>query len=194
MARTREFDEEAAFNKALDVFWQKGLRATTMLDLAQATGVQRGSLYNAYGDKEEVFVQAFERYAAEFLAEAEKALTKPGLRPALSAFFDLTVRTITKGTPARGCLSTKTAFDLDAASPRVVEALRTMLESLAAIVFAALSTDDRKAQLTVSPEEATQLIVAMTRALGVLERVYGDKKGLRSTASALINALARGDE
>ncbi|CAB3766959.1 TetR/AcrR family transcriptional regulator [Paraburkholderia humisilvae] len=191
MARTREFDEEEAFEKALEVFWLKGLRGTTMLDLAQATGVQRGSLYHAYGDKEEVFVQAFGRYASAFLADAGKALARPDLREALSSFFDVSIRTITKGTPQRGCLSTRTAFDLDAASPRVAQALKAMLDELAAIVLAALDTEERKSQLNVSPEEATSLIVATTRALGVLERVYTDRKTLRRTASALVNALLR---
>lgn len=191
MARTREFDEEEAFEKALEVFWLKGFRGTTMLDLAEATGVQRGSLYHAYGDKEEVFVQAFERYAAAFLASVTKALTQPDLTDALSAFFDVSIRTITKGTPARGCLSTRTAFDLDAASPRVTESLKALLDKLSAIIMITLDTDERKAQLSVSPKEATSLIVAMTRGLGVLERVYADKKALRNTASALVKALVR---
>src|ERR1700709_1948256 len=106
MARLREFDEEDAFTKRLEVFWLKGRRGTTMLDLASATGIQRGSLYNAYGDKEEVFIQAFQRYAGRFLADAQKALGKPDLRMALTSFFDVSVRMITAGTPSRGCLST----------------------------------------------------------------------------------------
>jgi len=191
MARTREFDEDTAFEKALEVFWAKGLRGTTMLDLAQATGVQRGSLYHAYGDKEEIFVQAFERYASTFLADAGNSLAKPDLREALSSFFDVSIRTITKGNPSRGCLSTKTAFDLDAASPRVAAALKTLIDELSAIVLAALDTDERKFRLSVSPERATLLIVAMTRSLGVFERVYADKKVLRRTAQALIDALVR---
>jgi TetR/AcrR family transcriptional regulator, transcriptional repressor for nem operon len=45
-----------------------------MLDLAKSTGVQRCSLYNAYGDKEEIFLRVFERYAERFIADARKAL------------------------------------------------------------------------------------------------------------------------
>jgi len=191
MARTREFNEEEAFDKALEVFWFKGLRGTTMNDLALATGVQRGSLYHAYGDKGEVFVRVFERYAATFLADARKSLAKSDLREALASFFATSIRAITKGTPARGCLSTKTAFDLAGASPRVASALKDMMEELSGIVLAALDTSERKSRLNVSPEEATLLILAMTRALGVLERVYSDRKTLRRTASALINTLLR---
>jgi AcrR family transcriptional regulator len=192
MARLREFDEEDAFSKALDVFWHKGLRGTTMLDLASATGIQRGSLYNAYGDKEEVFVRAFQRYAGRFLADVQKALSKPDLRTALTAFFDVSVRTITAGSPSRGCLSTRTAFDLDEASPRVAESLKAMLDTLGQLLMSALDTRERRAQLTMPPEQAVRLIVATTRGIGVLERVYGDRKSLKLTTAALVNALLKG--
>jgi len=76
-----------------------------MLDLAKSTGVQRGSLYNAYGDKEEIFLRVFERYADRFIADARKALNKPDPRDALDTFFAFAVQSITKGSPARGCLS-----------------------------------------------------------------------------------------
>jgi len=192
MARLREFDEEDAFSKALEVFWAKGLRGTTMLDLADATGIQRGSLYNAYGDKEQVFIHAFQRYTGRFLADAQKALGRPDLRAALTAFFDVSIRTITAGTPSRGCLSTRTAFDLDGASPRVAQALKAMLDTLGELLMTALNTKERRAQLTMPPEQAVRLIVTTTRGIGVMERVYEDRKSLKLTTAALIDALLKG--
>jgi len=117
MAGVRQFDEDEAFAQALDVFWRKGYRATSMIDLADATGVQRGSLYNAYGDKEEIFLRVFDRYTSRFVADARKALDKPDLHDALNAFFDFAIRSILRGSPARGCLSTKTAIETDSESP-----------------------------------------------------------------------------
>ncbi len=70
MAGVRQFDEAAAMEAALSLFWRQGLAATSMPDLAGATGVQRGSLYNAYGDKEAIFLRAFDLYAERFLAAA----------------------------------------------------------------------------------------------------------------------------
>ena len=60
MAGVRQFDEGAMIATALDLFWRQGLAATSMPDLAQATGIQRGSLYNAYGDKETIFLRSFD--------------------------------------------------------------------------------------------------------------------------------------
>ena len=75
MVGVRQFDEDEVIATALDVFWRKGLHDATMQDLAAATGVQRGSLYNAYGDKEAIFLRAFDRYTEQFLEGAGNALS-----------------------------------------------------------------------------------------------------------------------
>ncbi len=77
MVGTRQFDEDALLEVALKTFWQNGFAATSMIDVAEATGVQRGSLYNAYGDKERLFLLAFERYASRFLDFVRQALSNP---------------------------------------------------------------------------------------------------------------------
>src|SRR5258706_706967 len=189
MAGVRKFDEDSAFAEALNVFWTKGFRATSMLDLAEATGVQRGSLYNAYGDKEEIFMRVFERYAARFLADARKALDKPDPRDALTAFFAFAIRSIMQGSPARGCLSTKTAIQLDPESPRVREALQKMIDVLEAPVLEALDTDQARQKLAIAPQQAARLIVTMTRGIAVMERVYEDPKRLKETTAALVDTL-----
>jgi TetR/AcrR family transcriptional regulator, transcriptional repressor for nem operon len=62
MARPREFDETAALDAAVACFWQRGYEATSVRDLADKMGISAPSLYNAYGDKHALFVQALERY------------------------------------------------------------------------------------------------------------------------------------
>ena len=78
MVGVRQFDEQEVIALALDVFWRKGLNDATMQDLAAATGVQRGSLYNAYGDKEAIFLRAFDQYARDFLESVAKLLAEIG--------------------------------------------------------------------------------------------------------------------
>jgi AcrR family transcriptional regulator len=191
MAGVRQFNEDDAFAHALDLFWRKGFRATSMLDLAEATGVQRGSLYNAYGDKEELFIRVFERYAERFVADARRALDKPDVHDALTSFFTYLIRSMTQGSPARGCLSTRTAVEFDPAAPRPREAVQGLLDKLEAAVLTVLDTRDARAQLTMPPQQAASLVVMTTRGIAVMERVYGDPKKLRQTAFALVDALVR---
>ena len=109
MVGVRQFDEQEVIALALDVFWRKGLHDATMQDLAAATGVQRGSLYNAYGDKEAIFLRAFDQYAVQFLETAGHALAEGDVAERLRNFFDVIIVNMTSGSPSRGCLTTRTA-------------------------------------------------------------------------------------
>jgi len=189
MAGVRQFDETALLNTALDVFWRKGLRATSMLDLAEATGVQRGSLYNAFGSKEELFLLAFDIYAETFLDSAREALDTPDTKRALQAFFKVAIGNMIAGSPARGCFTTKTATEINQDEPRIQDKVRQLLTDLEKIIQTALSTSAASRNLTLSPTQTAAVIVTFTRGLAVLERVHQDPKRLHHNAAALIKVL-----
>src|ERR1700756_3545753 len=119
MVGVRQFDEQEVIATALDVFWRKGLHDATMQDLAEATGVQRGSLYNAYGDKEAIFLRAFDQYAREFLASVEDLVADGDVATRLKNFFDSAIVNMTSGSPPRGCLTTRTALNAGISSEAV---------------------------------------------------------------------------
>lgn len=189
MAGRRQFDEQHTLGRILDVFWNQGYGATSMQDLATATGVQRGSLYNAYRDKESLFLRVFQDYADAFLVEAIAALDQPDIRRALEDFFDFTIDSMTRGTPARGCLSTKTATDTQADAEPIRSAIRGMLDRLEGVLAERLSHEDAVGLLNVPPAEAARVLVTMTRGTVVIERVYQDPDRLRTTARSLITML-----
>ena len=191
MVGTRQFDEDEMLAGALEVFWRKGFTGTSMIDLAEATGIQRGSLYNAYGDKEQLFLLAFDRYTQRFLESAEQALSASDVRTALNAFFETAIANMTSGSPPRGCLTTKTALDLDTAGPAIEARVKRLIGDLTALLTAALSHADAKAELTVAPDAAADLIVTFTRGLAVMERVHHNRKRLKQTAAQLVQVLFR---
>ena len=189
MAGVRQFDEDKLIAGALDVFWEKGLPGTSMIDLAEATGVQRGSLYNAYGDKEALFLLAFDRYAYRFLEAARMALDDPDPRRALRCFFKVAIANMTSGSPSRGCLTTKTAIEAVRASPRVQKRLRLLLNELEASVAGALSHAPARQSLALAPRRAARIVVTFSRGLAVMERVYHQPAELTDAAEALVDAL-----
>ncbi|GHH79452.1 TetR family transcriptional regulator [Streptomyces sulfonofaciens] len=173
--------------RALEVFGTHGYRATSMLDLAAGTGVQRGSLYHAYGGKEQLFLKVFGDYSGRFLAEAARELRRADKRAALLAFFDFCVRTFTAGAPSRGCLSTRTAVDAGTDVPAVQAAVRGFLGDLEDVVRDGLAAVD--GDLTVDLAAAARLVVTTTRGLAVLERAHYGPAELRDTAATLVTAL-----
>lgn len=189
MVGVRQFDEAETLERALALFWAKGYASTSMQDLAEATGVLRGSLYNAYKDKESLFLAAYERYRARLLREAEAALAAPTAREAIEQFFKWSIRSMTTGTPARGCLTTKTATDHDADSERIRAALRDFLDTLEAAVRRRLAEAGSAERLALPPSEAARLVIAMTRGIVVLHGVYQDKRRLQDSARTLLAVL-----
>src|SRR3954454_20321978 len=72
--RPRGFDTEAAVERAMNVFWSRGYHATALPDLLRATGLSRGSLYAAFGDKHSLFLRALDRYIADALTRMDLEL------------------------------------------------------------------------------------------------------------------------
>ncbi len=74
MARTREFDTEAAVSRAMELFWLRGYEATSVRDLTQHLGIGQGSLYAAFGGKDGLYRAALEHYRTTLAAAALRGL------------------------------------------------------------------------------------------------------------------------
>ncbi|MGJ5633055.1 TetR/AcrR family transcriptional regulator [Nostoc sp. CALU 1950] len=80
MGRPREFDTDDALNRAMHVFWRKGYLGTSLSDLTEAMGINRPSLYAAFGNKESLFRKVLDRYADGPSAYLREALKEPTAR------------------------------------------------------------------------------------------------------------------
>jgi AcrR family transcriptional regulator len=189
MAGVRQFDEQQVIAIALDVFWRKGLHDATMQDLAAATGVQRGSLYNAYGDKEAIFLRAFDQYAGHFLEAAGGALAQgAGAAARLRNFLDLIIVNMTSGSPPRGCLTTRTALDGAISSRAVRQRVHALLGRLEQLIGQAIgcAADGR---LASDANRLARVVVTFTRGLAVMERAGYGRTQLKEAAATFVDAL-----
>jgi len=192
MVGARQFDEHEVIALALDVFWRKGLHDATMQDLAAATGVQRGSLYNAYGDKETIFLRAFDAYAEQFLETAGRALAQGEEAAArLRNFLDVVIVNMTGGSPQRGCLTTRTALDAAISSAEVRQRVQGILSGLEQLIAKAIGSAPGKLP-PVDPRRLARVIVTFTRGLAVMQRAGYSRKQLKEAAATFVDALVGG--
>lgn len=192
--RPREFDHDDVLRIAFDQFWRKGVRGTSLSDIARDAGVQRGSLYNAFGSKEALFLQAYERYAGDYLIALQKALGVGTLRKRLTAFFDLTITNFRSGTPARGCPTTRGLMELGPAEGEGLDeearqAFARLISRITALVQETLEAAAERGEFSGNPAAAALHIMTVTRGLGVLERAYGDEPQLRKIAGHTIDLV-----
>src|SRR5213594_1706663 len=102
--RTRQFDVDEALDRALEVFWARGYQGATLPELTRAMGINRPSLYAAFGNKEQLFRKALERYQTGPMSFLAEALKKPTARAVAEASFSGFVRMQRDRNKARGCL------------------------------------------------------------------------------------------
>ena len=192
MVGVRQFDEQEMIATALDVFWRKGLHDATMQDLAAATGVQRGSLYNAYGDKEAIFQRAFDQYAGQLIDSCGQALAEgDDIAARLQSFLDLLIVNMTSGSPPRGCLTTRTALDGAISSAAVRQRVQGVLSRLEQLVSKAISSAPDK-RLAANANRLARVVVTFTRGLAVMERAGYSRKQLKESAATFVDALVGG--
>ena len=192
MVGVRQFDEQEVIALALDVFWRKGLNDATMQDLAAATGVQRGSLYNAYGDKEAIFQRAFDQYAGQLIESCGQALAEgDDIAARLQNFLDLLIVNMTSGSPPRGCLTTRTALDIAISSAAVRQRVQGVISRLEQLVSKAISSAPDK-RLAANANRLARVVVTFTRGLAVMERAGYSRKQLKESAATFVDALVGG--
>jgi TetR/AcrR family transcriptional repressor of nem operon len=194
--RPREFDHDAVLRIAFDQVWRKGLRGALLSEIAREAGVQRGSLYNAFGSKEALFLAAYDRYAGDYLAAIETTLGSGTLRDSLTAFFEMTIRNFRSGTPPRGCPTTRGLMELDSSASadaalhdQARAAFAALVTRITALLEAAFVRAASRGEFSGDATAAAWQIATVTRGLAVLERAFDDEPQLRNIAAHTIDLV-----
>ena len=127
IGRPAEFDREEALEKAMGLFWRNGYEATGLTDLTTEMGIGRQSLYNAFGDKHSLFVEAMKHYASRNTRPLIDMLRAPdsGVTSIRQA-FEAVVSHLTSG-DCCGCLLTNSIVELAPHDEQVAEVVRSAL-------------------------------------------------------------------
>ncbi|MFC4150029.1 TetR/AcrR family transcriptional regulator [Micromonospora mangrovi] len=105
IGRPREFDADQALDRAMEVFWRHGYEGASLADLTAAMGINKPSLYAAFGNKEGLFRKVVARYADVEMAYARSALDQPTAREVAAALLRDNVVALTRPDRPAGCLS-----------------------------------------------------------------------------------------
>src|ERR1043165_6246803 len=141
--RPRSFDADAVLDKARAVFWNLGYAATSLDDLAAATGLNRPSLYAAFGDKHALYMAALERSRSEGTAALTAALQIEGpLRDVLTLILERTTDIYRRGDAGqRGCFLIGTAVTQAVDDPDARAMLARYVADMDALFLARLSRE-----------------------------------------------------
>ena len=129
--RPREFDREAALVRALDVFWRRGYEPASITELCAAMSINPPSLYSAFGNKAQLFLEAVTYYEKTYWEATWTAMgSDRNLRRGITEFFRDAARILTSTEIPCGCLVVLAGINVSAESEDVIEALKVLrLES-----------------------------------------------------------------
>ena len=186
MGRPREFDESQALGRITEVFWAKGFEGTSMSDLVEATGLKKGSLYAAFGDKQAMYLAALGHYDREWISGLVRCLSedKPPMAR-LERLLQSAINGAAGRKAARGCFLCNAAVDrapADRAAKRVVKASLARLETALVGLAAALPLDQ--------PEKTAQHLLSVYFGLRVLAKGGAAPADLRAAKESALEMLA----
>lgn len=173
--RPRNFDADTALERALHVFWRHGFQDASLSELTAAMGLNKPSLYAAFGDKEALYLQVLKRYAEQKIAQHAAILdAEPDGRDAFERFLKALAGMYTDPDLPGGCFIINGAADFGGSStPASVEsALRAALQANESRLKERLVRAQIDGQLApdASVEELATAFMSLLAGLGVLAK------------------------
>lgn len=179
----KTFDIDEATDKATEVFWEKGYDATSMADLINAMKINKGSLYNAFGSKKELFDRALARYDQQNRA-AKLAELREWDDPvaAIQALFDGLIEEAQGANRNLGCFVINTAQDLPNQPPEVADVVRKSLADIESFFREMIEKGQEKGQVptSVAAPSTAQALLSMLVGLRLLARGAAGTDALHS--------------
>ncbi len=194
--RPRAYQPEVALGKALDLFRKDGFAATSLDDLSAATGMNRPSLYGAFGDKRELYIKSYARYRADARAAMIDIFRDElPIRRRLERIFAVALDIYLSGDAGpRGCFTVMTAASEAVSDPEirgmVLEGLSELDKAFTACFR--LAKENGELPQTADPVVLAQLASATIHSIAVRARARVQRKELEAIVKGAIDVMVRG--
>ena len=192
--RPRAYEPDVALAKALDLFRKDGFAATSLDDLSAATGMNRPSLYGAFGDKRELYIKSYQRYRNDARAAMiEVFRSEQPIRERLKRIYAIALDIYLGGESPRGCFTVMTAASEAVADPDI----RAMvLEGFVELDKAFINCFRRAKEKGELPESADPLVLghlasATIHTIAIRARARVPRKELEAIVDGAIDVMCR---
>jgi AcrR family transcriptional regulator len=191
--RPRAYQPEVALGRALDLFRKDGFAATSLDDLSAATGMNRPSLYGAFGDKRELYIKAYQRYRADAAAAMIDIFRDElPIRKRLQRIFAVALDIYLSGDGGpRGCFTVMTAASEAVADPdiraMVLEGFCELDKAFAACFR--LAKQKRELPASADPQVIAQLASATIHTIAIRARARVPRKELEAIVKGAIDVM-----
>ena len=191
MARPKEFDRDEAVKRAMAVFWEQGYEATSTEDLLRAMGIGRQSMYDTFGDKHRLYLEALQRYNTNNSLEMMERL-RAGASPLLA--IEEVLLSIAKETQEqrlRGCMGVNATTELAQKDPEVASLIRSSSTLCEGALERIVLEGKRRGEISPSMDEraAGRFLLTTLQGMRVSAKAGATPESLRDVASFALAGL-----
>ena len=192
MPRVKLFDEQEVLSKAMNLFWKQGYSATSVQDLVSHLGINRASLYDTYGDKDQLFKRAFELYREKSKTSLNKLLQSyPIIKEGFKALFSNTIEEAVSDSDCKGCFVVNTTTEMlpgDSELLQVIERNKQDVEELFH-GYIRQGLDQGQFETDMSPEDLASYFYTVFSGLRVVSKINPDKAMLHKSVNVSLSVL-----
>lgn len=177
----KSFDTDHALEAAMNVFWAKGYEETSLSDLIEAMGINKGSLYNAYGDKNTLFIAALKKYDDEHRRQVLARLRQiEDPVQAIAALFDGLIQESVADPERKGCLLVNTSMKLSYHNQEVQNIVKNGLQEFGRFFEQRLEELQQGSKRTAieDVQDTAKILTTLVVGLRVLARSIFDEASL----------------
>lgn len=191
MARPKEFNRDEALRRAMGVFWEKGYEATSTDDLLRAMGIGRQSMYDTFGDKHRLYLEALQRYQAENAAALMERLHSADSPLAAIERVFLAIANEPAAGRARGCMGVNAITELAQKDPEVASLSRAAGMTCETAFARAVQEAKRRGEVPapVDERQAGRFLLNALQGLRVTAKAGASPETLRDVAAFTVSSL-----
>jgi TetR/AcrR family transcriptional repressor of nem operon len=192
MARTKVFDEQAVLEKAMHLFWQKGYNATSAQDLVDGLGISRSSLYDTFGDKHSLFVQALKQYRKERIDPVIKdAAAAEDVEAYIRSVFELVKAEALSENRSKGCFMVNSAVELAPVDTQVATIANSIMHDTESALCKAIKRGQESGLFTTkrSARSLARFVFNSLNGLRVTVKFDADERMFDDIVDVCLSAL-----
>ncbi|MEO1092555.1 MAG: helix-turn-helix domain-containing protein [Pseudomonadota bacterium] len=192
MVAVRRFDEDEAVQRLMEAFWRNGFRATSLDDLVTATGLKRGSLYAAFGDKEAMFLRAWQCYVERYDGPLLAMLDDPDVVAAVRALFRRMGQLAADAATPPGCLIANVASEAAGRGDAIEAAAREAFARAETAFYGRFLEAQAVGALApgIDLRALARFFAAIMRSVPVVQRLTGDSGIVADVVTVALERLA----
>lgn len=192
MPRKKEFDEFEVLHRAMEIFWQKGYEATSVQDLVEQMGINRGSLYGTFSDKRALFLAAIQYYDQTVITGVVRVLhDESSPRKAIVDYIRSVAQCCADDRDRQGCFLTNSAVEVAPHDTEAEQRLTASLERIEAAFLDALIEARKRGEIRTRRDlrDVARFLTSSLQGLRVMARVNPNRDALMAVADIMISVL-----